>query len=136
MKRISAALFALATFVMVASTTYGQNGCTDATIKGTYGFNLTGSLGTLPLAIVGLASFNGEGSAAATYTISVNGDVATGVHIIGTYAVNPDCTASVTDMTNDAHYTAVILRHGAEMFFINTDTGNTFTGDFKKQIGN
>lgn len=57
----------------------------------------------------------------------------TGVHITATYKVNPDCTGSATDMTNDLHYALVIFRRGAEMFVINTDTGNTFTGDFKKQ---
>ena len=133
MKRISAVFLVLATLMMVASAAYAQSECTNATLRGSYGFNFTGATGALPLAIVGVANFDGDGTASATYTISSNGTVETGVHITGTYKVNPDCTGSATDMTNDLHYTFVIFRRGAEMFLINTDAGNTFTGDFKKQ---
>jgi hypothetical protein len=40
---------------------------------------------------------------------------------------------SATDNTDNIHYELVVLRHGAEMFVINTDPGNTFTVDFKRQ---
>ncbi|SRR6266853_1946836 len=133
MKRISTALFALAIVVMVAVAAFAQGECTNATIKGSYGINLNGSTGGLPLALVGVVTNDGEGNLSSTYTVSVNGTVTAGAHAVGTYVVNPDCTASAIDMTNDLHYTFVILRHGAEMFVINTDPGNTFTGDFKKQ---
>jgi hypothetical protein len=66
-------------------------------------------------------------------SLSLNAAVTTGAHAVGTYAVNPDCTGSATDMTNDLHYTFVALRHGTEIFLINTDPGNTFIRDFKKQ---
>lgn len=133
MKRINAALFALATLVMMASAAYAESGCTDATVKGSYGVTFNGSFGGLPVASVGVLTNDGEGNFSATYTISVNGAVTTGAHAVGTYAVNPDCTASATDTTNDLHYTFVILRQGAEMLVVNADPGNTFTGDFKKQ---
>jgi hypothetical protein len=133
MKRISTTFFALATLLLVASAAFGQSGCTNATIKGSYGINFTGSTNGLPLAVVGVLTNDGQGNISSTYTVSVNGEVTTGVHAVGTYSVNPDCTASATDTTDGLHYTFVILRHGAEMFVINTDSGNTFTGDFKKQ---
>src|SRR5215469_11724377 len=125
MKKTSAVLSVLATLMMAASATYAQSECTNATLKGSYGFNFNGTTGTLPLAIVGVAKFDGDGNFPATYSISSNGTVNTGVHITGTYKVNPDCTGSATDMTNDLHYTLVVFRRGAEMFLINTDTGNT-----------
>jgi|SRR6516225_8200850 hypothetical protein len=107
--------------------------CTNATLRGSYGFSFNGSQSGLPVAIVGVAIFDGEGNASSTFTISLNGAGTTGADAVGTYAVNPDCTGSATDMTNNLHYPLVIFRHGAEMFVVNTDPGNTFTGDFQKQ---
>jgi hypothetical protein len=133
MKRSSAALFALATLPTMASATYANSNCTNATIKGIYGFDFNGSTGGSPIAIVGTVTNDGAGNFSSTYTLSVGGTVTTGAQLAGTYNVNSDCTASFYDTTNDLHYTGVILRHGAETFVINADSGNTFTGDFKKQ---
>jgi hypothetical protein len=133
MKKISGALLVLASLLMVVSAAYAQNRCTDATIKGIYGIQFTGRQGGVPVGLVGVATLDGEGNFSGTFSISLNGAIQTGAHAVGTYTVNPDCTGSATDTTNDLHYTFVVLRHGAEMFVINTDPGNTFTGDFKKQ---
>jgi len=132
MKKICATLFALATLLM-ASAAYAESDCTNATIRGSYGFNFSGIQAQLPMAIVGAAMAAGEGNGFATLTISLNGTVSQGVHVVATYTVNPDCTGVLTDLTSNLHYTLVVLRHGAEFLLINTDPGNTFTGDFKKQ---
>jgi len=133
MKRIMIALFALAALVSGASAADEKNGCTNASIKGSYGLSLNGTTGGLPTAAVGLLTADGEGNFSATFTISVNGGVTTGVQAVGTYAVNPDCTGSATDSTDNLHYTLVVVRHGAEGFAINTDSGNIYSGAFKKQ---
>jgi|SRR5215469_8702954 len=85
MKKTSATLIVLATLMMVASAAYAQSECTNATLKGSYGFNFNGTTGTLPLSIVGVANFEGDGNASATYTISSNGTVNTGAHITQEY---------------------------------------------------
>jgi hypothetical protein len=133
MKRISATFFALATLLMLASAAYAQGKCSNTTIKGSYGFDFSGNTGGSPVVIVGVIVNDGEGNFSSTYTISINGTVTTGAQLVGTYTVNSDCTGSFTDTTNDLHYTGVILRHGQEMFVINADSGNTFSGDFKRQ---
>ena len=133
MKRSIIALFALATLVLAASAAYAESGCTNATLKGNYGLNLNGTTAGFPTAAVGVVTSDGEGNFSITYTISENGVVTTRAHASGIYTVNPDCTGSVTDLTNNLHYTLVVLRHGAEGFIINTDSGNVYLGSFKKQ---
>jgi hypothetical protein len=133
MKRIMIALFALAALVSAASAADEKSGCTNASLKGSYGLSLNGTTGGLPTAAVGVLTADGEGSFSATFTISVNGGVITGAKAVGTYAVNPDCTASATDSSDNLHYTLVIVRHGAEGFAINTDPGNVYSGAFQKQ---
>lgn len=134
MKRsITTSLLALVALAMAASAPSAQGQCSNLTTKGTYGATASGSLGGLPLAFVGIVTNDGVGNFTASYTLTVNGTTTTGLHAEGTYHVKADCTGSVTDNTNNAHYELVVLRHGAEMFGINTDPGNTFVLDFKKQ---
>jgi hypothetical protein len=133
MKRIIITLFALAALVSAASAADEKRGCTNASLKGSYGLNLNGSTGGLPTSAVGLLTADGEGNFSATFTISVNGGVTTGAQAVGTYTVNADCTGSATDSTDNLHYTLVIVRHGAEGFAINTDSGNNYSGTFLKQ---
>jgi len=44
MKRRIIALFALTALVILAAPTYAQSGCTSATLKGSYGLSLNGSV--------------------------------------------------------------------------------------------
>jgi hypothetical protein len=71
-----------------------------------------------PFAEVGRQTFDGKGKTDATANLSTNGNPAT-VTIAGTYAVNPDCTGSMTlnvspfDFTVHAYF--VIDDDGAEV---------------------
>jgi len=146
---VVSALAVLAALAIVATTSkhsvppvYAQSGCTDATLTGNYGFDFNGftsagrepqSPATRPLAVVGVATFNGAGSFSTAYTISFAGNVTQGVQDIGTYIVNADCTGSSTDTTAGLHFNFVILGGGAEVFLIQTDAGNATTGVSRKQ---
>jgi hypothetical protein len=78
-----------------------HNECSNATLSGSFGFTSIGTLLNLPpplagpFAEVGRQTFDGRGSTDATATASPNGNV-TKLILQGTYAVDADCTDSMT----------------------------------------
>ena len=73
--------------------------CTVATLKGSYGYSVTGALtagpSAGPFAAVGRFTFDGLGTFQNVRTISRNGTILPQVAGTGTYTVNTDCTGSV-----------------------------------------
>lgn len=107
--------------------------CSNASLKGSYGFVLNGTIvGVGPLAIVGLAKFDGAGNWSRNETAVVNGHVLPPESIAGTYTVNADCTGSTSD-SQGHHSQFVIVGRGKEMFSIGTDPGAVNTITLKKQ---
>lgn len=125
-------------------TIYAASGCSIATLHGSYaaiqpaGFTThhatTGS--EVPWQVVGIFTFDGSGNTFAAYTAAVDGAIYQKQTSAGTYAVNPDCTGTISLTTGDAAgYAAdlAISGSGAEMFGISTSAGDTATFDAKKQ---
>jgi hypothetical protein len=155
MKRILSAFLAfavLAALTIVATTSkytvhrvYAQSGCSLATLTGNYAFSQPGftpknAMGIpLPIAVVGVSTFDGAGNVSATFTdmspgkptyIAVQGTGA------GTYTVNSDCTGSASFTSGSAAgetLNMVIIGGGTEVFGINTTPFVIATADFKKQ---
>jgi hypothetical protein len=106
--------------------------CSNATLRGSFGYTSTGTLLDTyvppplagPFAEVGKQTFDGRGKTEATATLSTNGNPAT-VTVEGTYAVNPDCTGSMTlhvsPFGSTVHAYFVIDNDGAEFRAIVTD---------------
>jgi hypothetical protein len=131
----------------VASTPAAQasehRDCSNATLRGSFGFTSTGTLITTPApfagpyAEVGRQTFDGHGNTAATANISANGNIV-GVTLQGTYTVDPDCTGSMTlavsplDLTVSLYF--VIDSNGAQLRAIHTDPGVVESGIFNKQF--
>ena len=78
-----------------------QKECSNASLQGSFGFSSTGTLLALPppfagaFGEIGRQTFDGQGNTDGTATLSTNGNI----HRLtwqGTYAVNPDCTGSMT----------------------------------------
>ena len=124
----------------------GENkGCSNATLRGTFGYTATGTL--LPAAApapfvgpfgeVGRQTFDGNGNTAATATINANGNIINAT-IQGTYTVNPDCTGSMTRDVSPlgitAHDDFVIDDDGVELRSIATDPGAIETYVYRKQF--
>jgi len=85
---------------MVSKALAADNVCSNATLKGTFAFTSTGFITAPPalagpFAIVGAQTFDGNGTLTAAATVSQNGNIIP-VSIAGTYAVNPDCTGTLT----------------------------------------
>jgi hypothetical protein len=137
-KRIFSLLLVLAVVVTTRSTVYAQ--CSNATLTGSYGFKQDG-FGThnghgnaVPVAGVGVVTFDGAGNASFTITQVFNsggGDLFEAIP--GTYTVNSDCTGSVTIEDFGQHFYIVTVHDGAEFFAIQTEIGTTNIVDGKKQ---
>lgn len=114
-----------------------KDGCTDATLKGDYGFRITGQIlppGRAPIQREGVAMthFDGEGNLTQVDYVMSNGvataapaDPVTGFHIdeTGTYKIHSDCTGSAV-----IHFPAPPgVSSGAEidLMFVLSDHGRT-----------
>lgn len=117
-----------------------QQGCTNASLEGIYGFYRTGTIrtGTIaagPLAAVGLIAFDGAGTVTGgTQTISRGGvftrDVIIAPH---PYGIGADCTGSlITAATGQDFARVVAVDRGNEIFSISLAAGNAVIAVFAK----
>jgi hypothetical protein len=138
MKRIFSALLTLAAAAALVPAVHAQ--CTNATLSGNYGFTFSGFLAPghstkgdeKPFAGAGLATADGAGNFSATFSSSFNGGISTNNSYTAVYAVNSDCTGSMTPTNGGASLTFVIVSSGAELLAVDIDAGQTWTLDAKK----
>jgi len=123
--------------------------CSNASLRGSFGFTSSGNLNALPppsagpFGEIGRQTFDGEGTTDGTATLSANGNVRR-VSWQGTYVVNPDCTGSMTLSISPLGVTVnldfVIDDDGAEVRAIVTGPtgtgvpGNVETRVYRKQF--
>ena len=118
--------------------------CSNASLRGSFGFTSIGTLLALPppfagpFAEIGRQTFDGRGTTDATATLSANGNIVKGVTAQGTYEVNPDCTGSMTlfilPFASTANLDFVIDDDGAELRAIVTDAGAVESRIYRKQF--
>jgi len=151
MKRILSASLALAVLAALAIVTatsqhivqpaYAGSGCSDATLKGNYGFVFSGfavpgqnpKVKEVPFAGVGVGSFDGAGNFSATFSFSQNGGIYLNNPYTAAYVVNPDCSGSLISTNGDANGALAVVSGGAEVLVLDVDAGGTWTMDMKKQ---
>src|ERR1700723_2950746 len=129
------AVFALALTATPAAKA-ADKGCTDATLKGAYSDQDTGTIvGVGPFAGVNVDKFDGKGKITISGISSLNGSVAAGLET-GTYQVNADCTGTYTvtggGLTIDAFF--VIAQAGNELQIVITDPGTVINCVARKQF--
>ena len=121
-----------------------EEGCSVASLNGSYGIQSTGSIVALgpigPVAEAGIIKFDGTGGVSQTTTVSTNGFIIPNrSSLSGTYLVNPDCTGDLAlvlpvlggSITSTSHF--VIVDHGKEIFLVNTGAGRVIVGNAKRQ---
>lgn len=120
-------------------------GCSNATLRGSFGYTGTGTLLETyvpppfagPFAEVGRQTFDGKGNTDATATLSANGNI-NKVTIEGTYTVNRDCTGSMTlnvsPLDATVHADFVIDPEGGELRAIVTESGVIESRVYRKQF--
>jgi hypothetical protein len=120
--------------------------CSNASLRGSFGFTSTGTLLALPapnagpFAEIGLQTFEGRGDyTEGSATLSTNGNIGH-VTFNGTYVVNPDCTGSMTLFVLPLGRTItldfVIDDDGAELraLLTSSPSGNTESRVYRKQF--
>jgi hypothetical protein len=133
-----AALTVLA--VAVAPTANaGDRGCTNASIKGTFAFEATGShfppTGASLLDVVFAQTFDGSGGLTSIGLQSDNGKILQ-LTQTGTYTVNPDCTGTYTVLVSPlgftVHFFFVIADSGNELVVISADPNTVLAGHARR----
>lgn len=111
-----------------------QQGCTNASLDGTYGVYRTGTTLAGPLAAVGRVTFDGDGNVTGGAQTISRGGVFNHV-IIGPhpYEVSLDCTGRlITAATGQEFARVVAVDKGNEIFSISLTAGNAVIGVFRK----
>jgi hypothetical protein len=148
MKRILCVLLLVFLSATMVPAVYADSGCTNATLTGSYSFNVTGwypsvdKKGHLILPnstitnYVGVATFDGAGNSSSSITYCSNGvcGKTSGNNGKGTYSVNSDCSgkAKLGKGKNAIPFTFAIANGGNQLYVIETDVANV-SGTFTKQ---
>ena len=110
--------------------------CSNASIKGTYGFSCEGTLvGVGPIAAIGVFTADGHGNGSEVETLSVNGEISRGVFRTDTYTVDADCTGSFVSsgLGSVFHNEFVIDDNKKELRLIPTEPGFGAVCIYRKQ---
>src|SRR6266478_7438018 len=98
--------------------------CGVYTLHGSYlftahGYNIVGGVAQ-PKAIVEGIDFNGDGTLVSPFaTVSINGTIIRSSGTPGTYAINADCTGTLT-FTGGASFDVFVDKKGDELWMIQT----------------
>ncbi|MBV9443066.1 MAG: hypothetical protein JO217_10255 [Acidobacteriaceae bacterium] len=104
----------------------GDRVCSNATLKGSYGF-VTGGIvvpANTPRGVVGRWNFDGQGNFTInTLTINNGGTI---LHLTdaGTYTVNADCTGTILPVIGGGSIDIVIVDNGKEFYQLRTAPEN------------
>jgi hypothetical protein len=96
---LSAIALALLAGLTPASAEQPSEGCSLASLNGTYGLYRTGTAPYGPVAAQGFMVFNGDGGWELTLNISRNGEISVDEFWEGGYWVNEDCTGNIGEDT-------------------------------------
>jgi hypothetical protein len=93
-------LITLSTLLLTSTLSFAWNGrCSTATVAGTWGFTLNGTLllptGAVPIAAIGKAIADANGNLTGTEARNVGGGYADET-LSGSWTANPDCTGTAT----------------------------------------
>ncbi len=130
----------------VSDTSAGKDDrsrCNVSTLKGSFGYTVTGSLAggptPGPFAAVGRLTFDGAGNFQNVRTISRNGTIAAQVQGVGTYSLGPECVGTLT-FTDGGVVTLstdiVVDADGDEFRMIATSPGTVLTVAGRRQFSN
>ena len=117
-------------------------GCSLSTVKGTYSVQGQGTIVAqlpgfpappFPFAEVAVDFLDGSGNISGNFTANVNGVVVPGT-VAGTYTMNPDCTGTITLLTNSGipvNESFLLLRNGG-LRLVDTDSYIVITRTMEK----
>ncbi len=126
--------------VSIQKTKAQAKRCTSASVEGTYSFSASGTITASPIpaipngpyAIIGMATFNADGTVGLTTTESFNGNIVPSGTFTGIYTINADCTGSVQTNVGGT-FSLVLTDKGKGFYFLQTNTGTVISGTAKRQ---
>ena len=132
MRKTIVSLVVFASMFVVGPVPIAQAGqCSNASLKGAYGFldsHMLVPAGT-PLSSVGRWNFDGKGNFTNAVTLNDNGTV-THLNDFGTYTVNADCTGKIGILGGTGTIEIVLVDGGKEFYGSATDPGPLFPSRF------
>src|SRR5258706_10886756 len=133
---ISKAMVGLGSALLLGATSFATNvraepkGCSNASLKGSFGFYRNGSTSTGPLAALGILHFDGNGNLNGSQSISRNGTLQFDAPIpLSPYVVNTDCTGRFLTPDGTAEIARLVVTGGGKGFYILSESnGNAVYG--------
>lgn len=110
--------------------------CTVAALHGTFGSQRNGQAapGTM-ISEVGLASFDGQGTLTEEQQVVINGAVVSTPTQTATYAVNSDCTGTLSDAGGNVIAQITVVHDATEVLGMSTALGSNMSMHFEKTSG-
>ena len=129
MKKTIISLVVFASMFVVGAVPNAQaRQCSNASLKGAYGFldsHTVVPAGT-PFTALGRWNFDGKGNFTSTLTINDNGTV-THTNDFGTYSVNADCTGKIFIIGGTGTVEIVLVDGGKEFYELPTNPSSLVT---------
>ena len=122
-------LFCFGAFTFGADKSF-QAGCSNATVKGSYGNYRSGTTPDGILASVGIVFYDGNGHLKSRQKTSVNGIHTSSVSSLE-YRIAKDCTYKVFAGETEIA-TGVVVDNGNRIFLLSMTPGNTLFGVWEK----
>lgn len=116
----------------LSAPVFAQGRCSEATLKGQYGFYRTGSTPVGPLAAVGFILFDGKGNTAGTQDLSRNGMYTLDLDMEGPYTVAENCTGKLYAPNGVEIGRLIIVDGGRGFYLLSLSNGNAVYGIGRK----
>ncbi len=133
-RRIIVAVVATLSISSLATRASAQERCNNASLLGSYAFQVDGTNANGPFAAVGKNSYDGQGRLKGEIVISSNG-VSIPASYTGTYTLNANCTgikSATLDIGLTVTFYFVVAGNLREIRMIVTDPGFTVSGSARK----
>ena len=121
-------LFSISQIAGVDANDRHKRGCSNKTLKGSYGSYRTGTGSMGSLASVGHLSFDGNGINSGIQSFSRNGTYTFDFRFEGTYEVDEDCTGEFIDPMGNEVARIVIVDDGKEFYGLSVSAGAAIYG--------
>jgi hypothetical protein len=128
----SGLLFSISQIAGVDGNDRHKGGCSNKTLKGSYGSYRTGNGSMGPAAGVGRITFDGNGNSSGLQNISRNGTFIFDNPTLGTYEVDEDCTGRFIDTMGNEVSRIVVVDDGKEFYGLSLTAGTAIYGVWKK----
>ena len=117
--------------VSLATSVHAESkACSNASLKGGFGFYRSGSTSAGPLVALGILQFDGKGSVSGSQSVSRNGAFQFDIVIApAPYVVNEDCTGRLMAPDGTTEVARIVVtERGTGLYLFSESAGNTVYG--------